>query len=313
MNKFTESLQLASECVEEWTQEWLIQKLIPEGEGVILYAPKGSYKTFIAVLLGLLIANGRNSLGECKQKKVMYITLENNHGFPRRVEALQTLDLSEENFFISDAPLHILNTRDVKELMEAVREGDYGFVVIDTLSKALNGEDEAQATVAREIIDAVDFISKSTGATVMLVHHEGKKAYSGARGSSVITCDSPTVLRLKKNGLKGTLTIESSKSQNEKAKYDFVMQPFHETLYANFNANEIQSDLAITILKSINSEPITVSDISKNLFKSQTIVTTQDSFRRKVYREIDVLVGQGDLELVTDIKPKSVRRKDATH
>jgi hypothetical protein len=26
-----------------------------------------------------------------------------------------------------------------------------------------------------------------------------------------------------------------------------------------------------------------------------------------------VLVGQGDLELVTDIKPKSVRRKNATH
>ena len=66
-------------------------------------------------------------------------------------------------------------------------------------------------------------------------------------------------------------------------------------------------------MKSISNEPIAVSEISKSLFKSQNNVTTQESFRRRVYREIDTLMGQGDLEVVTGLKPKSVRRKNATH
>jgi len=109
------------------------------------------------------------------------------------------------------------------------------------------------------------------------------------------------------------LIIEKDKAGNEGKKYNFVMQPYEETLYANFDATEIQSSLALLIMKSISNEPIAVSEISKNLFQLQSNVTSQESFRRKVYREIDTLLGQGDLEVVTGLKPKSVRRKNATH
>ena len=313
MNKYTETLKQFNDLDEEWEQKWLIESLIPEGEPILLYAPSGSYKTFTALHIALLIANGKNSLGESNQRKTLYLVLEGKHGFKKRIEALRSYDLSSDNFDMTTEAFDILNATDVKHLMECIREGEFGFVVIDTLSKCIGSGDESQTSVAREIMTAMEFITQSTGASLLMVHHEGKKAYSGARGSSLLTADVSTVLKIRPKDMKGSLIIEKDKAGNEGKKYNFVMQPYEETLYANFDATEIQSSLALLIMKSISNEPIAVSEISKNLFQLQSNVTSQESFRRKVYREIDTLLGQGDLEVVTGLKPKSVRRKNATH
>ena len=313
MNKYTETLKQFDDLGEEWEQKWLIESLIPEGEPILLYAPSGSYKTFIALHIALLIANGKNSLGESNQRKTLYLVLEGKHGFKKRIEALKSHDLSLDNFDMTTEAFDILNATDVKHLMECIREGEFGFVVIDTLSKCIGCGDESQTSVAREIMTAMEFITQSTGASLLMVHHEGKKAYSGARGSSLLTADVSTVLKIRPKDMKGSLIIEKDKAGNEGKKYNFVMQPYKETLYANFDATEIQSSLALLIMKSISNEPIAVSEISKNLFQLQSNVTSQESFRRKVYREIDTLLGQGDLEVVTGLKPKSVRRRNATH
>ena len=313
MNKYTETLKQFNDLDEEWEQKWLIESLIPEGEPILLYAPSGSYKTFIALHIALLIANGKNSLGESNKRKTLYLVLEGKHGFKKRIEALRSYDLSSDNFDMTTEAFDILNATDVKHLMECIREGEFGFVVIDTLSKCIGSGDESQTSVAREIMTAMEFITQSTGASLLMVHHEGKKAYSGARGSSLLTADVSTVLKIRPKDMKGSLIIEKDKAGNEGKKYNFVMQPYKETLYANFDATEIQSSLALLIMKSISNEPIAVSEISKNLFQLQSNVTSQESFRRKVYREIDTLLGQGDLEVVTGIKPKSVRRRNASH
>jgi len=313
MNKFKETLKQFDELDEGWEQEWLIENLIPEGEAILLYAPSGSYKTFTALHIALLIANGKNSLGESSQRKTLYLVLEGKHGFKKRIEALQSHGLKSDGLVMTTEAFDILNADDVRHLMECIREGEFGFVVIDTLSKCIGCGDESQTSVAREIMTAMEFITQSTGASLLMVHHEGKKAYSGARGSSLLTADVSTVLKIRPKDMKGSLIIEKDKAGNEGKKYHFVMQPYKETLYTNFDATEIQSSLALSIMKSISNEPIAVSEISKSLFKSQNNVTTQESFRRRVYREIDTLMGQGDLEVVTGLKPKSVRRKNATH
>jgi len=279
----------------------------------LLYAPSGSYKTFIALHIALLIANGKNSLGESNQRRTLYLVLEGKHGFKKRIEALKSHGLESDGLVMTTEAFDILNADDVRHLMECIREGEFGFVVIDTLSKCIGCGDESQTSVAREIMTAMEFITQSTGASLLMVHHEGKKAYSGARGSSLLTADVSTVLKIRPKDMKGSLIIEKDKAGNEGKKYHFVMQPYKETLYTNFDATEIQSSLALSIMKSISNEPIAVSEISKSLFKSQNNVTTQESFRRRVYREIDTLMGQGDLEVVTGLKPKSVRRKNATH
>jgi len=314
MNKYTETLKQFDDLDESWDQKWLIENLIPEGEPILLYAPSGSYKTFTSLHIALLIANGKNSLGESNQRKTLYLVLEGKHGFKKRLEALKSHGLSTDDFFMTTQAFDILNPKDVRVLMESIKKHEFGFVVIDTLSKCIGGGDESQTSVAREIMTAMDFITQSTGASLLMVHHEGKKAYSGARGSSLLTADVSTVLKIRtKKDLKGTLAIEKDKAGNEGKKYNFVMQPFEKTLFTNFDATETQSSLALMIIKSISNEPIAVSEISKSLFNSQNDVTTQESFRRKVYREIDTLLGQDVLEVVTGLKPKSVRRKNAIH
>ena len=313
MNKYTETLKLPAELEQDWEQAWLIKDLIPEGEAILLYAPSSSYKTFTALHIALLIANGKNSLGESSQRKTLYLVLEGKHGFGKRIKALESQGLESGNLVLTTEAFDILNPPDVTQLMECIRENEISFLVIDTLSKCIGSGDESQTTVAREIMTAMEFITQSTGASLMMVHHEGKKAYSGARGSSLLTADVSTVLKLRAKGMKGSLTIEKIKNHNEGKKWDFVMQPFEDTLFTNFNTKDIQSNLAMTILGSLNREAVAVSEISKNLFKSQSDVTTQESFRRKVYREIDALIRQGDLELVADLKPKSVRRINASH
>ena len=59
-------------------------------------------------------------------------------------------------------------------------------VVIDTLSRHFGGKDENQTSEMSQFVSALDNMRQEFGVTVLLVHHTGKDANKGPRGSNAL-------------------------------------------------------------------------------------------------------------------------------
>jgi len=71
-------------------------------------------------------------------------------------------------------------------------------IVIDTLARCIGSGDENSAQYMSQFLAACDRIRLSTGATVLIVHHVGKSAQAGARGSSALLGAVDTAIEVEK-------------------------------------------------------------------------------------------------------------------
>lgn len=80
----------------------------------------------------------------------------------------------------------LISKADIQAVIEAHREFRPDIVVIDTLSTALNGEEENAAATAAHLNGngAAGQLAKAFGAAVIFVAHSGKDPAKGIRGSS---------------------------------------------------------------------------------------------------------------------------------
>jgi len=171
---------------------WLVHGLIPERALVIPYGPPKVFKTFVAVSWGLHVAAGLEWFGHAvTQGVVVYVVGEGLGGFATRLAVMR-----EAYGIPADAPFYIVpravNFREdgeVKELVRIIRavlpEGTTAaLVVIDTLARAMPGVDENSAQEVGLVIARCDAVKEELGCTVMPVHHTGKDAERGMRGSN---------------------------------------------------------------------------------------------------------------------------------
>lgn len=176
--------------------QWLIKHLLPsQGLGVV-YGPPASGKTFLTVDAVLHIAAGRDWAGKAvKQVGVLYIAAEGGHGFANRlVAARQQLHIPDDAPFglITVAPNLGLERGDLKALVDEIRAQikllgwQVGVIVIDTLSRVMFGADENSAADMGRFVKNADLISKAFRCLVIAVHHTGKNAENGMRGSSAL-------------------------------------------------------------------------------------------------------------------------------
>ena len=76
-------------------------------------------------------------------------------------------------------------------------------VVIDTLSRHFGGKDENQTSEMSQFVSALDNMRQEFGVTVLLVHHTGKDANKGPRGSNALRAalDNEILVTRKDQGL----------------------------------------------------------------------------------------------------------------
>jgi hypothetical protein len=125
----------------------------------------------------MYIALGWNFRGQkvC-QGSVVYLALEGGNGFPARKEAWRRRHLADHQepgpFYLVDVPVDLIADRD--KLIESIRAQEHApaVVVIDTLNRALNGDENNSQDMAR-FIRAADMIRAVFGCTVIIVHHCG--------------------------------------------------------------------------------------------------------------------------------------------
>jgi hypothetical protein len=185
---------------------YLVKRWIDRGAFSVTYGESNVGKTFFALDLGLHIAAGKDWHGQrVAGGRVVYIAAEGGGGIANRIAAI-----SEENpELVQNADLHILPVSldlcangDAAAIVEAV--GCLGaspaLIIIDTLSRVMGAGDENTAKDMGQLVRNIDFIRAKLRCHVMIVHHSGKDASKGARGSSSLRAAVDTEIELTRSG-----------------------------------------------------------------------------------------------------------------
>lgn len=179
-------------------QRWLIDQIIPVDAFGVIYGPSGAYKSFCAMDMSACIASAMNWHGNDVDEPghVLYIGAEGASGLHLRKKAWEIRHQRPLSNLAILGMAVTINSDDHNALIglcdELVQEIDQPIrlIVIDTLARSFQGE-ENSATDMGDFVNACDHIREVTGATILVVHHSGKDAEKGARGSSALraACD----------------------------------------------------------------------------------------------------------------------------
>ena len=104
----------------------------------------------------------------------------------KRAEAwLSSKGANSAEIAVLTSAITLSNRKSVDSLIEDMGEDDWDLVIIDTLARCMNG-DENSVKDMNLAIKGCDRIRERTGAAVMLVHHSGKDQSKGMRGSTAL-------------------------------------------------------------------------------------------------------------------------------
>lgn len=217
---------------------WLIDGLLPaSGFGIVLGPPK-SGKSFLVTDALFNVALGRPWAGrETKQGAVVYITGEGVTGFKRRLVAIRRhYEVEGKGVpfgMIPVAPDLGHATEDAGELVELVKEWlatignpPLAAIVIDTVARAMKGADENAAKDMSVFVDNCGTLGDAFGCLVLGVHHAGKNADRGARGSNALDAAVDVMWSVEKGAAASTATIHHMKDGEDGISWQFRLIPF---------------------------------------------------------------------------------------
>jgi len=189
-------------------QSFVIKGLIPECSFASIYGPSGSFKSFLALDWACHIATGKDWDGhKVRQGAVLYVAGEGGFGVTQRIKAWElhhqvaTLD----NLARLPVPVFPADSDNVRGVLEYCQEikaktgHAVKLVILDTLARCYGGNDENSSRDMGAFIKGCDTIKQLTGATVLVVHHSGKNAENGARGSSSLPAALDVEYRVKRD------------------------------------------------------------------------------------------------------------------
>jgi hypothetical protein len=180
-----------SEFLKRKPASWIVKGLLPRASLAVVFGASGAGKTFWVWDMVAAVARGVPWRGIPVVKgRGAYIAAEGAGGFRNRVQAycdFHGVNPSELDIgVIPDAP-NFLDKAHMKELCNAlIAFGKLDFVVVDTYARVMPGGNENDAKDVGQVVAHCDLIHRLTGAIVILVHHSGKDASRGARGSSAL-------------------------------------------------------------------------------------------------------------------------------
>lgn len=188
-------LEFATDASIEALDDDIIRDVVPTAGLVLFFGPSGSGKTFLAIELAFSVALDRSFFGrETAKAPVLYVGLEGKANLNKRIVAARNRH--------GDPGAHLATmTRPVvfgrlpgadsstADIIRAIRQqtkaasAPVGLVIIDTLARAMAGDNENEAAAMSAVATQAQRITAATGATVLFIHHPGKNPEKGARGS----------------------------------------------------------------------------------------------------------------------------------
>lgn len=176
--------------------EWVIGGYVPLDSLGALYSEPEAGKSFAALGLACGVASDRSPYGLAVRRSgpVLVIIGEGRNAFANRIAAWSLHNrapAAELRLFVSTTATELTNEIAVVELEAVIAEfiRDHGapvMVIIDTLARNFGPGDENSTSDMGRAVAACDRVRELTKAAVILIHHSGKDATRGARGSMAL-------------------------------------------------------------------------------------------------------------------------------
>jgi hypothetical protein len=170
--------------------EYVIDGLLEHGGLSSLIGPPGVGKSTVALDIACHIATGRTWQGRRTLKtKVLYLPGEGLSGAVQRLLAWEdaygaTLG---DNLLLGDSIIQLAaSTEAWGEMSGFITSQRVGLIIFDTFARMSLGIEENSASDVGKAVVRFDQLRKLTGAGVMAIHHTGKDASKGARGSTAL-------------------------------------------------------------------------------------------------------------------------------
>ena len=221
---------------------WIIDGLLPEDAVVLWLGPSQSFKSFLLLDAFLGVATGSETFGTVpKPGLVLYGAIEDlrNVGRSRR----RSWQIGRDQ---SDAPLQRFRASLVPvlgmpgdfddwchEIDAWVGKEPLKLLAIDTAGKVLGGLNENASENVRLFWKMCDILRERFGCTVVAVHHTGKDAERGARGSSAWDGDFDSRIstqRASMDGLSVEVRVRKHKNAADGQRWTFHGRPIAGSL-----------------------------------------------------------------------------------
>jgi hypothetical protein len=210
--------------IHDKTTGWLVDGLIPMGSLTLLTAPPAGYKTWLALALGGAVSKGADFLDRKTLKTpVVYLDRENRLSVIR--DRLGILNLDDRDFlkiwgrWLEDDPPLIGDPR----LLEIARRYR-PLIIIDSFVRFHSAEENNATQMAKVLEDLLCLVN--AGATVVVLHHEGKTPGSRYRGSTDILAGVDAAFAIvKKTNKDGTILTFHCYKHRQVEEFDMTLRP----------------------------------------------------------------------------------------
>jgi hypothetical protein len=212
---------------------YLVEGLLGAGEASGFAGAPGSGKSVLAGDLSFHTAAGLPWLGRrIQQGAVLYVAAERAKLTERRFAALR------KHYQISDLPLaiisgsvnflsdqrHVIEMAGHAERLSSLKNSSVVLIVIDTVSRVLNGGDENSPKDMGLLVANVARLQETTGAHILLIHHVPQDGNVRLRGHGSLLGGLDTVLAVEKIGAIRTATVIKDNDAVEDQRLGFDLQ-----------------------------------------------------------------------------------------
>lgn len=195
---------------------WLLEDLVSMGDVTLEVGPPGIGKSWVTLGLAVAIAQGWDTfLGrQLKQDgRVLYVDAEN----PLDVvlNRLRRLGLDDEGMgnmrYLWNQGIRL--DRDPTTFLDEAIDFEPTLIVLDSLTRLHTQDENNAGAMAALVNDSIQPLARSTGAAVMLIHHDNKGG--NPRGSSDIMASVDAALQARGMGEEnpGTFLLTQIKSR----------------------------------------------------------------------------------------------------
>lgn len=218
--------------------DWLIHPLMPARSLVALYSPAGIGKSLLMLEIGAGLSCGREILGHRsgKRYRVLYIDFENDpiRDIRDRLQSMgyEPEDLDHLTYLSFPSMAHLDSPQGAAELLAAVEAFGSEVVVIDTISRAVAGEENDNDTWLN-FCKYTGLALKQKGVSCIRLDHTGKDLTKGERGGSAKSGDVDAAWKLTEleEGKRYKLTNTKSRFRLPEREITILRrdQPLHHT------------------------------------------------------------------------------------
>lgn len=247
------------DVMEEQEQPWVIEGQFRRQELIMLYAPSGSMKTFVALDIACRIAaripvwwGGKSMGGDLAP--ALYV-LGERCNLRRRIQAWaqanvtqdeQEKDLRARLKFVRKQRIDLLCPRWRQAFLDSVKAcypSGLSLVIFDTLNVCAGDFDENSANDAARLGDALCEVAEATGAAVLFLHHT-RKDEEKYRGSSAILGFLEASVRLRREG--DLVEVHQEKARDEENAPTLYLRPNRVEVGTDSHSGEVAYSIRLS-------------------------------------------------------------------